>query len=119
MAVLPADRPLDLPSLQRATGRAGLRLAREGEFAPLFSDCELGAMPPFGLLYGMPLFVDPCLARSSEIFFRGGTHHMLVRMRFDDWRSVARPMAGLGCFHTARAGMRSRNACASVGAVAQ
>lgn len=99
MVALPADRPLDLLSVQRATGRAGLRLAQEAEFSPLFPDCELGAIPPFGSLYGMPLFVDACLRGSNDILFCGGTHRTLVQMRFEDWKSIARPMPSRQCFH--------------------
>ncbi|HEY7413230.1 MAG TPA: YbaK/EbsC family protein [Vicinamibacteria bacterium] len=100
MMVVPAHCQLDLGMAARATGRPGLRLATEAEFAPLFPDCQLGAMPPFGDLYGLPVYVDGCLRAAPEIFFRGGTHHELVGMRFADYQSLAKPVTSQWCFHS-------------------
>jgi Ala-tRNA(Pro) deacylase len=97
MLALPASCTLDLAAVRRSTGRPALRLAREPEFAPLFPDCAVGAMPPFGALYGLPLLADACLLDGEEILFRGGTHETLVRVRCDDWLSVARPVVGAWC----------------------
>jgi Ala-tRNA(Pro) deacylase len=97
MLVLPAPCALDLAAVRRSTGRPNLRLAREAEFAPLFPDCAVGAMPPFGSLYGLPLLADACLLDGQQIAFRGGTHDTLVRVRSDDWVSVARPVVGAWC----------------------
>lgn len=97
MLVLPASCALDLVAVRRETGRPALRLAREAEFAPLFPDCAVGAMPPFGALYGLPLLADACLLDSPEILFRGGTHDTLVRVRSEDWISIARPIVGAWC----------------------
>jgi Ala-tRNA(Pro) deacylase len=99
MVAMPAGRRLDLSAVQRATGATGLRLATEQEFGPLFPDCELGAMPPFPDLYGVPVFVDSCLRDSPEIYFRGGSHHELIGMRFRDYAAVAHPSVGSYCFH--------------------
>jgi Ala-tRNA(Pro) deacylase len=103
MLVLPATCTLDLAAVRHSTGRPGLRLAYEKEFAPLFPDCATGAMPPFGALYGMPLMADTCLLENQQIVFRGGTHHTLVRVRCDDWVSVARPVVGTWCTRHAQA----------------
>jgi Ala-tRNA(Pro) deacylase len=97
MLVLPASCTLDLASVRRSTGRPALRLAHEAEFAPLFPDCAVGAMPPFGALYGLTLLADACLLDSPEILFRGGTHDTLVRVRSEDWISIAHPVVGAWC----------------------
>jgi Ala-tRNA(Pro) deacylase len=68
-----------------------VRLATELEFSRLFPDCELGAMPPFGALYNMPVYVDESLAKDREVLFNAGTHHDAVRMRYDDFSRLAKP----------------------------
>ncbi|HEY7515927.1 MAG TPA: YbaK/EbsC family protein, partial [Vicinamibacteria bacterium] len=62
----------------------------------------VGAMPPFGALYGMPMYVDPCLAREPEIVFQAGNHHEVVVMDYADYENLARPIVGQLCFHRAR-----------------
>ncbi|HET9316793.1 MAG TPA: YbaK/EbsC family protein [Vicinamibacteria bacterium] len=99
MVAIPAGRRLDLAAVQRATGRMGLRLATEQEFGPLFPDCQLGAMPPFPELYDVPVLVDGCLQDSPEIYFRGGSHHELVGMRFLDYANLAHPTVSAYCYH--------------------
>jgi Ala-tRNA(Pro) deacylase len=99
MVVVPSLARLDLGEVSRATGYRGLRLAAEPEFAPLFPDCEVGAMPPFGVLYALPTYVDGCFRDQPEFFFPGGTHHELVGMGFDDYVAIARPIVGRWCFH--------------------
>lgn len=91
MAVLPAVYRVDLEQLRKAAGAEEIRLLTEPEFARLFPDCEPGAMPPFGHLYGVPLFVDRALAENEEIVFNGGTHEDGVRMRFQDYARLAQP----------------------------
>jgi Ala-tRNA(Pro) deacylase len=99
MAVIPSQSHLDLSAVAWATGRKGLRLATEAEFAPLFPDCEVGAMPPFGELYGMPTYLDGCFRDDPEIFFPAGTHRELVKMAAADYEAVARPVVGRWCLH--------------------
>jgi Ala-tRNA(Pro) deacylase len=99
MVVVPSLARLDLGEVSRATGYQGLQLATEREFGPLFPDCEVGAMPPFGILYGLPTYVDGCFRSAPEIYFPGGTHHELVGMRFEDYEAIARPIVGQWCFH--------------------
>lgn len=102
MVVIPSLARLDLQAVGEATGYVGLRLATEQEFAPLFPDCEVGAMPPFGGLYGLPTYVDACLREEPDLFFPGGTHHELVGMHFVDYELTARPIRGRWCFHRRR-----------------
>lgn len=97
MVALPAACTLDLSAVRKSTARPELRLATEGEFAPRFPDCSVGAMPPFGALYGMPLLADACLLDAEDVAFRGGTHETLVRTHVEDWLSVARPVVGRFC----------------------
>ena len=101
MLVVPSQARLDLHVVALATGREGLRLAQEKEFAGLFPDCEAGAMPPVGRLYGMPTYVDGCFRAEPEIFFPAGTHHEVIRMRLRDYLTLARPALGQWCFHRA------------------
>jgi Ala-tRNA(Pro) deacylase len=87
MAVVPASCHVDLPLLKRAAGAKAVELASEMEFKDKFPDCEAGAMPPFGNLYGMTVYVDESLTLLKEITFNAGTHRDLMRM---DWADLAR-----------------------------
>ncbi len=91
MAVLPAPYRVDLGRLSEATGMRDLRLATEAEFADLFPECEPGAMPPFGTLYGMPVWVDESLTRDPRIFFNAGNHRQTVRMKYADFERLVQP----------------------------
>ncbi len=91
MAVLPATRRLDLERLRQATGAIRAELAHEREFIPDFPGCEPGAMPPFGNLYGMPVYVEPHLAEDEQIAFNAGTHTELIRMAYGDFARLAHP----------------------------
>jgi len=91
MAVLPADRLIDLDRLRDACGARSARLAREAEFRPLYSDCEVGAMPPFGPLYRQPVVVERSLTADREILFNGGSHHDAIRMRYRDFADLVKP----------------------------
>ncbi len=99
MVAVPADRPIDPAALRRVTGRIGVQLEDEGELARLFPDCEVGAMPPFGHLYHMPMFVDPCLFEGVDIFFQAGNHREIVLMRTIEYDRIARPFFRRGCLH--------------------
>lgn len=89
MVVLPAPCHVDLEKVRAATGTPELVLAREDEFVGLFPDCEPGAMPPFGNLYNVPVWVDESLARDEEIVFNAGTHTQAVRMKYGDFARLA------------------------------
>lgn len=91
MAVVPATAHVDLRALHRATGRRGLRLVDEDEMRRLFPDCEVGAMPPFGNLYGFDVYVDPALAEDEEIFFNAGSHTEVMRMKYADFEMLVQP----------------------------
>jgi Ala-tRNA(Pro) deacylase len=94
MAVIPASSRLDFDELAPLTGERRLSLAGEQEFASSFPDCETGAMPPFGGLYGIPVYVDRSFASVRDIVFEAGNHHEAVRMRFSDYTKVANPVIG-------------------------
>jgi Ala-tRNA(Pro) deacylase len=90
LAVLPGSRHAKLDKLSAAVGKP-VRLATELEFSDLFPDCELGAMPPFGALYNLPVYVDESLAKDKEVVFNAGTHHDAVRMAYEDFVRLAKP----------------------------
>jgi Ala-tRNA(Pro) deacylase len=90
LAVLPAPNHVRLDKLAAEVGKSA-RLATEQEFSSLFPDCELGAMPPFGSLYNLPVYVDESLAADDAIVFNAGTHRDAIRMRYDDFVRLAKP----------------------------
>jgi Ala-tRNA(Pro) deacylase len=90
LVVLPASYHVNPGRLAHVIGRP-IRMATETEFSDLFPDCELGAMPPLGELYGLPVYVDESLLADKEIVFNAGTHRDAIRMNFDDFVSLARP----------------------------
>ncbi|MGC8828264.1 MAG: aminoacyl-tRNA deacylase [Verrucomicrobiia bacterium] len=91
MVVLPANRKVILPELRSALDAEKVTLATEEEFKELFPDCELGAMPPFGNLYGMEVFVSPELSQEQEIAFNAGTHTELIKMAYKDFERLVQP----------------------------
>jgi Ala-tRNA(Pro) deacylase len=91
MVVLPADERIDLDRLRHATGTSHASLAHETEFAWLFADDEVGAMPPFGNLYGLPVYLDECLAEHEELSFNAGTHTDVITMRMVDFERLVQP----------------------------
>jgi len=93
-AVLPAHCTVDFEQLRATAGALTLRLAREDEMAALYPDCEVGAMPPFGAMYGHRVFVDRCLVGEPEMVFTAGTHTDAIRMHYGDFAELARPVVG-------------------------
>jgi Ala-tRNA(Pro) deacylase len=91
MAVLPASHMVDFDLLKKAVGASTVEMVREQEFEKLFPDCEVGAMPPFGNLYGLEVFVAESLAEEGEIAFNAGSHKELVKMSFKDFESHVKP----------------------------
>ncbi|RPJ52662.1 MAG: YbaK/EbsC family protein [Acidobacteria bacterium] len=91
MAVLPASLKVDFDLLADATGAKKIELATEREFKQLFPDCELGAMPPFGNLYGMDVYVAESLTEDKEIAFNAGSHTELMRLPFQDFMRLVKP----------------------------
>jgi Ala-tRNA(Pro) deacylase len=91
MAVLPSSRKIDLEDLSMATRAESVKLATEGEFRSRFPDCETGAMPPLGNLYGMTVYVDTTLTLDDEIAFNAGSHRELIRMAYKDFERLVHP----------------------------
>ena len=91
MMVMPAAYRVELVRLSRALGGREVELATEDEFKDAFPDCELGAMSPFGNLYGMPVYVDSRLATQPEIAFNAGSHTDMVRMPYVEFEKLAQP----------------------------
>ena len=90
LAVLPASYQVDLARFSTIVGEP-VRLASEEKIRDLFPDCELGAVPPFGRLYGVPVYMDVALAVGREIVFPAGSHSDAVRMAYSDFEDLARP----------------------------
>ncbi|GAB4506201.1 MAG: YbaK/EbsC family protein [Anaerolineales bacterium] len=92
MLVLQASAMVDLRKAAQMLGAKALTLAREGDFAELFPDCEVGSMPPFGNLYHVPVYVDEGLAAQDEIVFAVGTHTDTFKMKYADFARLASPV---------------------------
>jgi Ala-tRNA(Pro) deacylase len=90
MVVLPASYRIDFNRMKEEFG-ADIELASESEFNRRFPDCEPGAMPPFGNLYEMPVFVAESLAGKKEIVFNAGSHKDAIRMNYEDFNQLAHP----------------------------
>ncbi len=91
LAVLPASYHVDLNRLKEAVGAQKAEMASEKDFQDRFPGCELGAMPPFGNLYGMDVYVAPPLPEDEEIAFNAGSHSELVRLAYKDFASLVQP----------------------------
>ena len=90
IVVLPADHHIDLEKVEKAIGKP-VSLAKENEFKSLFPDSAIGAMPPFGNLYGLPTYVDQHLAEQDYIVFEAGTHTDAIRMSYSDYEKIVKP----------------------------
>jgi Ala-tRNA(Pro) deacylase len=91
MAVLPASKQVNLSVFAKLTNSQDVSLASERDFRDRFPDCELGAMPPFGNLYGLQVYADPSLARDREIVFNAGSHLELVKLDYADFAKLVKP----------------------------
>jgi Ala-tRNA(Pro) deacylase len=91
LVVVPANKLVDFQEIRPVLGLTQARLATEEELAKLFPDCELGAMPPFGNLYGLAVYLDASLAGQDEIAFNGGTHRDVIHMRTAEFRRIVEP----------------------------
>ncbi len=92
MTVLPASWNVDLHRLREVFVTNHVRLATEDEFKGLFPDCEVGAMPPFGILYGLSVYVDQSLSEDEQIIFEAGTHSDAIRLRYRDFAALVFPV---------------------------
>src|SRR6476620_2799113 len=88
MAVLPANRNIVLQDLREVTGCDQVKFASEDKFKQRFPDCETGAMPPFGNLYGMEVFVAESLTNNDEIAFNAGSHTEVIKMAYKDFERL-------------------------------
>lgn len=109
LAMLPAHELLDFNRIQRAFGMADIHLLDEREMGRMFPGCELGAEPPFGRLYGIPLIVDTCFAEEDVIALRAGSHDQCLVMHFADFAELERPaIANIGATRELLGALRER-----------
>jgi len=94
IAVLPASETVNLGRLAEVLEARDVRLLGEPEFAPIFADCEIGAEPPFGGLYKIPVVVDSRLADAASIILRAGSHRETLEMAYSDFMSLEKPRVG-------------------------
>lgn len=91
MLVLPASEKADLDLVKSAINAGSVQLASEGDFKDLFPNCEIGAMPPFGNLYGIPVYVEESLTRDENIAFNAGSHTELIKLSYTDYNRLVKP----------------------------
>ncbi len=92
MAVLPSTRMLDLELLRHQIDAESVTLATENQFKDRFPDCEAGAMPPFGNLYQVPVYVDRSLTLDDQIAFNAGSHAELIQLAYEDFENLVHPI---------------------------
>ena len=100
MLAIPAVDRVNGAAVAASLGALEVRLADEREFTTVFTDCEAGAMPPFGNLYGVPVFVDRALAEDAFIVFQAGTHTETISMEYDDFAWLVNPVVADLTFRT-------------------
>ena len=93
-AVVPAHYTIDFDALRKLVGSESLRLAQEHEVAALYPEFEVGAMPPFGMMYGHRVYVERCFVGEPEMVFNAGTHTDSLCMHFSDFADIVRPIVG-------------------------
>jgi len=91
MAVVPANYLVKLDILREALNTDNIELADEAEFAKRFPDCEVGAMPPFGVLYDMDVYVAESLSEDEKIAFNAGSHLEVIQMNYKDYEALVKP----------------------------
>jgi Ala-tRNA(Pro) deacylase len=91
-AVLPATDHVDLKRMAQSVGASAVELAKEDEFKDSFPDCEVGAMPPFGNLFGMEVFVSPHLTAADRIAFNAGSHTDVMQLSYDAFERLVKPI---------------------------
>jgi len=94
MAVVPASHRVDFEALAQVAGAVEVQLASEEDFKELFPTCDTGAMPPFGNLYGMRIFVERVLTEDYEIAFTAGSHAEVIRLAYADYERLVEPEIG-------------------------
>ena len=91
MAVLPANRKIVLQDLREVTRADQVKFVPEDQFKKLFPDCETGAMPPFGNLYGMEVYAAAALGENEAIAFNAGSHTEIIKLAYKDFERLAKP----------------------------
>ena len=91
MGVIRGNDKINVNEVRESLGAHNVRLATEEEFIARFPECEIGAMPPFGNLYGMKVYVDPSLAKDEFIYFNAGNHVQTVHMKYKDFAGLVEP----------------------------
>ena len=91
MCVLPACCKLDLDAVKSQLGFGEVKLIEESEMVKIFSDCELGAEPPLGNLYGLTTLMDKSLEKDEYIVFQAGSHDTAIRMEMDEYKRLTSP----------------------------
>jgi Ala-tRNA(Pro) deacylase len=92
MTVLPASGRVDFALLKEVVGSEEVELAREHEFTEIFPDCEIGAMPPFGNIYNLDVYIAEALTANPFISFKACSHSVLLRIAYDDYRKLVKPI---------------------------
>jgi len=92
MAVVSSSQMVDISFLQKIFGTKEIVLADEKDFEDIFPDCEVGAMPPFGNLYKMKMFISEKLSTQQEFVFNAGSHGNLIKIRYYDYERLIHPM---------------------------
>ena len=91
MAVITASQKVHLPTVRESLGAHEVKLATEDEFIASFPGCEIGAMPPFGNLFDISVYVDPAVTKDKSIYFNAGNHVQTVRLRYSDFDRLVKP----------------------------
>lgn len=91
MVVIPSNEAINFDSLKKSLKEPSIGLVPEDQFSKLFPDCELGAMPPFGNLYNIDVYVEKNLTKNKEIAFNAGSHTELIKMNYQDFEKLVHP----------------------------
>ena len=91
LAVLPAYLKVDFKRIKQISGAKKIKLAMEEDMEEFFPDCTIGAMPPFGNLYQIPVYADSTLENDEDIAFNAGSHMELIKMHFKDFNKLVHP----------------------------
>ena len=91
MGVIAGNHKIDPDTIRGSLGASRVRLATEDEFTSRFPECEIGAMPPFGNLFGLKVFLDPALKKDEDIYFNAGNHVQTVRLRYKHFAALVNP----------------------------
>lgn len=99
LCVLPASYKLDIDALKSQLGAEEIDLVEEAEMAELFPDCDLGAEPPLGSLYGLTTIIDSTLDKDEYIVFQGGSHEKAIKMKMDEYKRITHPQILIISYH--------------------